>query len=113
MAARLAGHVEDHRIILDEESTDTLESVIAAARYVHSRRYSGCTLVSDAYHLPRIALMFRILGVPISLGPVEGRSGAPLRHWIYMRARETAALPYDAAITLLRRQSLLAEIRRP
>lgn len=109
MADQLRDHVATSRLLLDEASTDTFDSVVAAARLVHAGAYSACTVVSDGYHLPRIALMFRILGVTTEPGPVApGRGGAPLRHWLWMRVREAAATPYDAAITLMRRRALIA-----
>lgn len=108
MVEHLRDHVAPTRLLIDEVSTDTFDSVVAAARLVHAKAYSGCTIISDSYHLPRIALMFRILGVSAKAGPIAtGRQGAPVRHWLWMRIREAMATPYDAAITLVKRRALL------
>jgi uncharacterized SAM-binding protein YcdF (DUF218 family) len=99
------------RLVLDERSRDTLQSVLAAARFARRRRLSGLIVCSDRYHLPRIRLLFRLLGVATLAGPTAaGRAGTRWRHWTRMRLREGLALPYDAAIVLTRRRRLLAGI---
>lgn len=114
MAEHLRDHAEATRLLIDDVSTDTFDSVVVASRLVHAGAYSGCTIISDGYHLPRIALMFRILGVSAEVGPVAaGRHGAPLGYWLWMRVREAVATPYDALITLVRRPRLLREFNRP
>lgn len=112
MAERLSPHVASERLLLDEASTDTFDSVVAASRFIHAGGYNACTIVSDSYHIPRIALMFRILSVPAQAGPISrGRGSTSLRHWLWMRARETVATPFDAAITIVRRRRLLENFR--
>lgn len=109
MADHLRDHVAPTRLLIDEASTDTFDSVVAAARLVHAGEYFACTIISDSYHVARIALMFRILRVSAETGPINsGRGRTPLRHWLWMRAREAVATPYDAAITLIQRRALLA-----
>ncbi|MFC3069540.1 YdcF family protein [Phenylobacterium soli] len=112
MAERLAGlGVDPGRLVLDEASLDTLQSVVATARFVRARSLAGCVVCSDRYHLPRIRLMLGALGVATQVGPVApGRGGAPLAHWTRMRLRESVAIPYDLGIVLTRRRRLLAEI---
>jgi vancomycin permeability regulator SanA len=111
MAERLAAAgVDPARLVLDEASRDTLQSVVAAARFVRARGLAGCVVCSDRYHIPRIQLLLGALGVPTTPGPLApGRGGAPLRHWTRMRLREGLAIPYDLALVLARRSRLLRE----
>lgn len=112
MAERLAAcGVDPARLVLDEASLDTLQSVVAAACFVRSRSLAGCIVCSDRYHIPRIRLLLGALGVLAAPGPLApGRGGAGLRHWTRMRLREGLAIPYDLGIVLARRRRFLAEI---
>jgi uncharacterized SAM-binding protein YcdF (DUF218 family) len=112
MAERLAaGGVDPARLVLDEDSRDTLQSVLATARFVRSLGQASCVVCSDRYHIPRIQLLLGALGVAATPGPLApGRGGAPLPHWTRMRLREGLAIPYDLGIVLTRRRRLLAEI---
>lgn len=112
MAERLAeGGVAEHRLILDEASLDTLQSVIAAARFVRRETLGGVLVCSDRYHIPRIRLLLGALGVATAPGPLQpGRAGTPLRHWTRMRLREGVAIPYDLSIVLARRREFLRTI---
>ena len=103
--------VSPERLVLDEASVDTLQSVIAAARLVRLRGLGGCIACSDRYHIPRIRLLLGALGVASAPGPLApGRAGVGWRAWAFMRLREAAAIPYDLAIVLVRRRALLAAI---
>jgi uncharacterized SAM-binding protein YcdF (DUF218 family) len=108
MAARLeAGGVGRDRLILDEASRDTLQSVLVARRLMRSGRYGRCLVCSDRYHLPRIRLLLAALGIgtePVPVAPGHGR--APWRDLAFMRLRELAATPYDLALVLARRARL-------
>lgn len=109
MARALAERgVAERRLILDAASRDTLQSVLAAGRYIRRGGYGRIVACSDGYHLPRIRLMFAALGIRAEAGPVARRAGGRLR--LYMALREAAALPYDLAIVLLRRRRLLAQM---
>jgi len=111
MAAALkARGAPPERIVLDEESRDTFQSVVATARFLKARGLSRCIVCSDAYHLPRIRLMLAVLGVRTEIGPVPRGPAGSVRHWLKMSLREAAAIPYDLAIVLVRRRSLLSEI---
>ena len=104
--------VGQDRLVLDEESTDTLQSAAAAARFLRSRGACTCIVVSDRYHLPRIRLVLAALGVQAHPGPTRaGHGGAGWRGWLRMQLRELPALPYDVILAALRRRSLLAEPR--
>lgn len=93
------------RLILDEASLDTLQSVVVAARL--SREAGGVQVVtcSDGYHLPRIRLMLAALGVPTARGPApRGPNGASIGYWLKMSLREAPAIPYDLALILAQRR---------
>jgi vancomycin permeability regulator SanA len=99
------------RLILDEASLDTLQSVIAAARFVRRRGLDGAVVCSDRYHLPRIRLMLGALGVATAAGPTTpGLARTRLRYWLRMHLREALATPYDLGIVLARRREFLAAI---
>jgi vancomycin permeability regulator SanA len=113
MVERLtAGGVAPDRLIADEESLDTLQSVVAASRWRHRLDASHVIVCSDAYHVPRIRLMLGLLGVASRPGPrLPGRGGSSLTHWTRMTLREGLAIPYDLAIVLAQRRRLAAEAR--
>jgi vancomycin permeability regulator SanA len=99
------------RLVLDEASLDTLQSVIAAARFARQGGHQGCVICSDRYHIPRIRLLLAALGVRTVAGPTaSGLQGTRLYYWIKMHLREALAIPYDLAIVLARRPHFLARI---
>jgi uncharacterized SAM-binding protein YcdF (DUF218 family) len=112
MARVLRGQgVDPDRLVLDEASLDTLQSMIAAARFVRRRGRGGAVVCSDRYHLPRIRLMLGALGVATVSGPTNpGLDGARRRYWIRMHLREALAIPYDLGIVLARRREFIAAI---
>jgi uncharacterized SAM-binding protein YcdF (DUF218 family) len=112
MAAALrARGVAPERIVVDEESRDTFQSVVATARFLKARGLSRCIVCSDRYHIPRIRLLLAALGVTATPGPLlPGRGGTRLAYWLKMTLREALAIPYDLAIVLIRRPGLLAAI---
>lgn len=110
MAGLLAGAgIDPARIVLDEDSLDTLQNVVAAARFIRARGLDGALICTDSYHLARVRMLFAALGVDSAPGPIApGRGGTRLSYWLGMRLRELAAYPYDLAVVLGRR----AELRR-
>lgn len=101
--------VEPHRLVLDEDSRDTLQNVVAASRFIRGRDLEGAVICTDRYHLPRVSMLFSVLGVPAEPGPLAPhRSGTRMAYWMAMHVREAAAYPYDLAVALRRR----AELRR-
>ncbi|MHA6721616.1 YdcF family protein [Sphingomonas sp. RS2018] len=89
MAAALTPVIGRERIHLDEESRDTLQTVAAAVAYARNHGQDWIVACSDRYHLPRIAMLFRLFGIRCVFAPAVGRGPARMR-W-----REAAALPYD------------------
>jgi vancomycin permeability regulator SanA len=112
MAQVLRGQgVAAERLVLDEASLDTLQSVIAAARFRRRRGCDGLIVCSDRYHQPRIRLMLGVLGVASEAGPTaRGLAGTRLASWLRMYAREALAIPYDVAIVIVRRREFLGKI---
>jgi uncharacterized SAM-binding protein YcdF (DUF218 family) len=95
------------RLVLDEASRDTLQTVAAASLFVRERGLAGVIVCSDSYHVPRARLIFALLGVMSRSGPVRsGLRETGFGYWLWMRLREALAIPYDGAITLVRRDDL-------
>lgn len=94
MATLLGNAVPPRRLLLDEVSLDTLQSVRAAVRTFRAGGYAGLISCTDGYHQPRIRLLFALWGIP-SRAVSPARQGAAALHW-RMVLREAAALPYDA-----------------
>jgi len=111
MVERLVAEgVAAERLIADEASLDTLQSVAVAARWARRLGAPRVIVCSDAYHVPRIRLMLALLGVPTTPGPaLPGTGGASLWYWLRMSLREAVAIPYDCAIVLARRRALAVE----
>jgi len=80
MARGLALSVNATRIILDEASTGTLQSVAAAARLARRLSLSHCVVCTDAYHMPRVRHLFHLLGVRADAGPVQRRRAGKLAY---------------------------------
>ena len=93
MARLLVPALAPERLILDTESLDTLQSVRAAAAWLKAHGQRHCRSCSDAYHQPRIRLLFRLHGIHATAVP-----SPPLRNrrlFRRMALREAAAIPYD------------------
>ncbi|MES3027915.1 MAG: YdcF family protein [Pseudomonadota bacterium] len=112
MAERLTScGVSRERLILDEQSLDTLQTVVAATREIGRRRLAGAIVCTDSYHTPRTRLIFAALGVPSLDGSVKAgprQMGWPA--WWRMRLREVPAIPYDWVLALTKRRGLRDQI---
>ena len=108
MAERLvADGVAADRLILDEASLDTLQTGIAAARFIRARGLPGAIVCTDSYHAPRTRLILWALGVATR----DGSAPAGLRQmgaveWLRMRLRELPAIPYDGVLALAKRRGV-------
>ena len=94
MAGMLQGAVSPERLILDEISRDTLQTVQAAAAYYRQHSYDSIQICTDGYHQPRVRMLFRLTG--LASRPVRIVARGPKRLQIKMWVRECAAIPYDA-----------------
>jgi uncharacterized SAM-binding protein YcdF (DUF218 family) len=93
MADILAGAVSAERLILDEVSDDTLQTVRAAAAHARAYHYTTILTCTDAYHQPRVRMLFRLMG--LASRPVRLAARGPQELRLKMWLRECAALPYD------------------
>lgn len=94
MANMLDGAVSAERLVLDEVSRDTLQTVQAAAAYGRQHGYAPIQICTDAYHQPRVRMLFRLMG--FATRPVQIVARGPRRLQAKMWVRELAAIPYDA-----------------
>ena len=95
--------VAAERLILDEQSLDTLQNVAAAVQSARAGGHDPVIVCSDAYHLPRIRMKLAFHGVrsvagPVARGPQKGAYG----HWLRMSLREGLAIPYYFAVLFTR-----------
>jgi uncharacterized SAM-binding protein YcdF (DUF218 family) len=93
MARLLAGSVAPQRLHLDEESGDTLASVLAATHYARANGFTAVVSCTDSYHQPRVRMLFALQGLRCEPIPLP-RRGSRRAQW-RMRLREAAAIPYD------------------
>lgn len=99
--------VAPDRLIPDEDSLDTLQSVAVAARRARALGSPFVVVCSDGYHVPRIRLMLAVLGVRSAPGPRGGPRGGRW-HRLRMALREIPAIPYDVALVAAQRRRLLS-----
>jgi len=105
MSERLSRNgISRERLILDEASRNTLENCGAAAGEAGRGGHPYVVACSDGYHLPRIRLLLRMMGVASRPAPFgRGRPGPPLAHSLGMSLREALATPRSVALLLARR----------
>lgn len=100
----LARGVPASRILIEDAASDTLESVQLCDRLLRERDdVDDIVLCSSGYHIPRCALLFRLLGHRVRIGRM--RSDLPhlgWRRWLTYVLKECIALPYDAMLLLVR-----------
>jgi uncharacterized SAM-binding protein YcdF (DUF218 family) len=101
----LAQGVPAARILVDDQSTDTLDSAVVCARLLKpvTDRVIVC---SSGYHNPRCAVLLRMLGFRTSVRPVP--SDLPslgLAKFVFQVCREVVALPWDVLLLLVRHTS--------
>ena len=68
--------VAEEKILLENRGETTYQSVQAVARLLNQRRGKTCIAVSDGFHLYRVKLMFRAVGItaygsPAPESPIE------------------------------------------
>ncbi|MGY2735803.1 uncharacterized SAM-binding protein YcdF (DUF218 family) [Sphingomonas sp. UYP23] len=93
MAQLLKGAIAPDRLILDEVSADTLQTVRAGATYARRHGYAAIRTCTDAYHQPRVRMLFGVMGFASRPVRMVARGPKPLQ--AKMWAREMAAIPYD------------------
>jgi vancomycin permeability regulator SanA len=95
--------VSSERVLLDEASTDTLESVRNCSGILKALPKFGDVIVcSDTYHIPRCRWLFKLYGVSTLPGEVaSGRTQNKASRWLYYYLREWAATPWDTLMVLV------------
>ena len=100
----LSRDIDPARLILDQASRDTLQTVLAAARFRRKKRLGTVYVCTDRYHIPRCRMLFRLAGVPTRAVPTPPeREDVPLRQRRRNHLREAAATPYDFVAMLFTR----------
>ena len=101
----IAGGVDPSAILVEDQATDTLESVIYCDRILRRRGDVAWVVpCTSGYHIPRCALLLRIVGYRVRRFPVPSdRRFLSPRRWAFYVAKEMLALPYDAALLVARR----------
>lgn len=109
MAALLKAHgVPCAKVWFEEQATDTFDSAVFCNDLLRARWYSGPVWVcSSRYHLPRCALLMRLMGWKVHRLPaLEERNE---RSWhadalqVYWRMREIPAIIWDGFLMLCHR----------
>jgi vancomycin permeability regulator SanA len=90
-------------ILLDEASTDTLDSIRNCAEIVKSLpTIRDVVVCSDVYHIPRCRWLFKLFSIPTRSGKVaSGRFQNTASRWLYYHLPECAALPWDTFSALI------------
>lgn len=93
----LAKGVALTQIIQDHQSTDTLDSVLIAAKVLSKQ--IPILVCSDNYHVLRITLLLRIMGFNAKpLWIASGRAATGTTRWCYMWFRDFIATLYDSLL---------------
>ena len=92
--------IDPARILEEPTGTDTLSSARAVVALLRGRA-AVAHPVSSRYHLPRCALLLRLLGLRVGRGGAA-QAGPGFAEWRW-RLREVPALPYDAALAVWHR----------
>lgn len=80
----------------ETEARSTIQNAVFSQAFLPERA-EHVVLVSDAFHLPRSAVIFRLAGYPrLSLAPVQETAGDTLSTWRWM-LRESLVLWVNAA----------------
>lgn len=96
--------IKQSRIVVETSGRDTLESVRLCHAILSNR--GDCRSViccTSSYHQPRCTLLLRLLGYRITIPKVSGSLGRlPRVTYTRLLMKEFVALPYDAAILLMK-----------
>ena len=97
--------ISEINILQEDQSTNTLSSVIFCSGIIKNREDIGTTyIISDIYHVPRCRWLFYLSGINTRSFPViSGRKVNGILKWIYFYIREFIAIPFDTALICLYR----------
>ncbi len=96
--------VEPQEILIEDQARDTLQSVLFCGAILRGRSHIDRIVpCSSNFHIPRCALLLRILGYRIRLVgmPTDRPHVAITRLFVYV-LKEMIATPYDAGLLSLR-----------
>jgi uncharacterized SAM-binding protein YcdF (DUF218 family) len=109
-----AAGVDRTRLVLDQDSRDTLQTAVAAARFQRRQGLQRLVVCTEGYHMPRVRMLLSMLGAASEPACDPGRpADAPAAYWRRMLIREAAAFPYDLAVVRWRRRELMAQVEAP
>ena len=99
----LAAGVSNEAILVEDQARDTLQSVRLCHRLLRGRpgrqRIVVCT---SPYHAPRCALLFTLLGYPVTTALAIGdRQALGWAKWLRYAGKELIALPFDAIMLII------------
>ncbi|HEY9219355.1 MAG TPA: ElyC/SanA/YdcF family protein, partial [Phenylobacterium sp.] len=95
------------RLVLDEGSCDTLQTAIAAHLHMRAQGLNGCLVCTESYHVGRARALMQVLGERAVGWPAPARlRQMGRRNWVWMRARELLATPYDVVLAAMKRPGL-------
>ena len=99
--------VDRERIVLEEQATDTLSSVVRCMEILaRDGDIASVTVCTDDYHVARVRALFRVFGVPTRSAPAQRAVHAlGTRRYVWALTREAVALPWDVALALAQRVS--------
>lgn len=112
MAALLkANGVSGSEVWLEDQATDTFDSVVFCNDFLRARGYAGPVWVcSSRYHLSRCALLMRMLGWKVyclrALEERRERGDHDYVSRVYWRLREIPAILWDGFLMLRHRSCL-------
>ncbi len=91
------------RILLDEKSMDTLDTIINCRKIIRENDLSDVVVCTDRYHQARCMILFRLAGIRTSKARVApSRKPLGTKKWIWYNIKELIATPYDALLLVFR-----------
>ncbi|WP_286262814.1 YdcF family protein [Thalassotalea atypica] len=95
----MQGGITRENIIEDHDSTDTLDSVLNGVKMLPKNM--KVVVCSDNYHVLRITILFRMLGIEaVPLCIESGRPATGTINWLYMWFRDICATVYDCMLLI-------------
>lgn len=94
-ALALAAGVPPSRLHTEERSLNTIQNALFTAPLIRQHGWCRLAVVTDAFHRPRTAYIFRRFGLAVTV--VGVRPEAPSAQWWLAHLREAAALPWTVA----------------
>lgn len=88
----LAEGVEAAQVVVEERARNTIQNALFCRPLLRRHHWRRVVVVTDSFHVPRTAYIFRRFGLRVR---VEGvRPAHPAAQWWLAHLREAAALPW-------------------